>query len=59
MKKETVLRVEHLEAGLTLEEDDHTLQLKEYGQVVALFTVKTDRDSILREADKYLPYQSV
>jgi hypothetical protein len=51
------LRVEHLEASLALENDVHILRLKEGERVVALFTIQAEGDAILREADKYLPYQ--
>jgi hypothetical protein len=54
IRMESVLRTEHLAAGLTLEQDDHTLQLKKSGQVVARFSSLTGKPSILEEADKYI-----
>ena len=55
LKTKSILRAEHLAAGLTLEEDDHTIQLKRRGQIVARFTIQSSKASILEEANKYLP----
>jgi hypothetical protein len=54
MRTGPVLRKEHLEAGLTLEEDDHVIQVKKQGQPVARFTAQADIGTILEKADEYL-----
>jgi hypothetical protein len=58
LKVNSILRTEHLIAGLTLEEDDHVLLLKKEGQVVAYFTHQAEKESILKEANKYLSHRS-
>ncbi len=54
MRAKSVLRKEHLEAGLTLEEDDHTILITKQGQTVACFTTQADQSVILGKADEYL-----
>lgn len=50
-----VLRPEHREAGLYLEEDDHTLYLKRGDEVLARWSAPgASRDSILNESDRYM-----
>lgn len=49
-----VLRPEHREADLYLEEDDHTLYLKRGDEILAKWsTTGASRDSIWNAADKY------
>jgi hypothetical protein len=55
MKISEVLRPEHREAGLYLEEDDHTVSLKRGNQVLARWSATgASKDSILSIADKYI-----
>lgn len=56
MGTQSILQPEHLAAGLTIESDDHILQLMKRGQVVARFTSNASKDSILKEAYKHLDY---
>lgn len=49
-----VLRPEHREVGLYLEEDDHTVYLKQADEVLARWSATgTTIASIWNEADKY------
>jgi hypothetical protein len=53
-----ILRLEHRKAGLYLEEDDHTLYLKQGDEVLARWSATgASRDSILDEADKYIHFR--
>jgi hypothetical protein len=50
-----VLRPEHREAGLYLEEDDHTVYLKQGGEVLARWSATGATIApIWNEADKYV-----
>lgn len=50
-----VLKPEHREAGLYLEEDDHTLYLKQGNEVLARWwATSATVTSIWNEADKYI-----
>jgi len=54
IKSKSVLRKEHLDIGLILEEDDHVIELKKEGQPVAWFTTQADKEAILKKADEQL-----
>lgn len=50
-----ILRPEHREAGLYLEENDHTLYLKRDDEILAKWSATgASRDSILNESDRYM-----
>jgi hypothetical protein len=53
-RAKSVLRKEHLDIGLSLEEDDHVIELKKEGHPVAWFTTQADKEEILEKADEQL-----
>jgi len=52
--KAGALTIEHLAAGLTVQEDDHSLTLMADDRVIERFGYKAEVMAIRRAADKYM-----
>jgi hypothetical protein len=51
-----ILSKKHIEAGISLEEDDHTIMLKQRGEIKAVFSIHATLESIIHEADQMVEW---
>lgn len=51
---DNILSKAHHEAGIYIEEDDHTIVLKQHGREIVPFSIHATLENILHEADQLL-----